>query len=33
MSEAFVSFQDVSKIYRSGEVEIRAVDDISFEIR
>lgn len=32
MSEAFVSFQDVSKIYRSGEVEIRAVDDISFEI-
>ena len=33
MSEAFVSFQDVSKVYRSGEVEIRAVDDISFEIR
>ena len=33
MSEAFVSFQDVSKIYHSGEVEIRAVDDISFEIR
>ena len=33
MSEAFVSFRDVSKIYRSGEVEIRAVDDISFEIR
>ena len=33
MSEAVVSFQDVSKIYRSGEVEIRAVDDISFEIR
>ena len=32
MSEAFVSFRDVSKIYRSGEVEIRAVDDISFEI-
>ena len=32
MSEAFVSFQDVSKIYRSGEVEIRAVDNISFEI-
>ena len=32
MSEAFVSFQDVSKIYRSGEVEIKAVDDISFEI-
>ena len=32
MSEAFVSFRDVSKIYHSGEVEIRAVDDISFEI-
>ena len=32
MSEAFVSFRDVSKIYRSGEVEIRAVDNISFEI-
>ena len=28
-----MSVQDVSKIYRSGEVEIRAVDDISFEIR
>ena len=27
-----MSFRDVSKIYRSGEVEIRAVDDISFEI-
>ena len=33
MSEAFVSFRDVSKIYRSGEVEIRAVDDVSFEIQ
>ena len=33
MSEAFVSFRVVSKIYRSGEVEIRAVDDISFEIQ
>ena len=33
MSEAFVSFRDVSKIYHSGEVEIRAVDDISFEIQ
>ena len=32
MSEAFVSFRDVSKIYRRGEVEIRAVDNISFEI-
>ena len=26
MSEAFVSFRDVSKIYRSGEMEIRAVE-------
>ena len=33
MNEAFVSFRDVSKIYHSGEVEIRAVDDISFEIQ
>ena len=29
---AFVTFEDVSKIYRSGEVEIRAVDHISFTI-
>ena len=29
---AFVDFQDVSKVYRSGEVEIRAVDHISFTI-
>ena len=27
---AFVTFEDVSKVYRSGEVEIRAVDHISF---
>ena len=33
MAEAFVSFQDVSKVYHSGEVSIRAVDNISFEIR
>lgn len=30
--EPFVSFQNVSKIYRSGEVEIRAVDHIDFRI-
>ena len=30
--EAFVTFEDVSKVYRSGEVEIRAVDHISFTI-
>ena len=29
---AFVRFVDVSKVYRSGEVEIRAVDHISFTI-
>ena len=29
---AFVTFEDVSKVYRSGEVEIRAVDHISFTI-
>ena len=29
---AFVTFEDVSKVFRSGEVEIRAVDHISFTI-
>ena len=29
---SFVSFKDVSKIYRTGEVTIRAVDHISFTI-
>ena len=29
---AFVTFEDVSKVYRSGEMEIRAVDHISFTI-
>ncbi len=29
---SFVSFQDVSKIYKTGDVEIRAVDHISFDI-
>ena len=28
----FVCFQDVSKTYRMGEVEIRAVDGIDFDI-
>lgn len=29
---AFVEFQQVSKIYRTGEVEIKALQDVSFEI-
>lgn len=29
---AYVSFKDVSKIYHTGDVEVAAVDDISFEI-
>lgn len=29
---AFVEFQDVSKIYRMGEVEIQALHDVSFEV-
>ena len=29
---AFVTFEDVSKVYHSGEIEIRAVDHISFMI-
>jgi len=29
---AFVEFREVSKIYKSGEVEIRAVDHINFEV-
>ncbi len=29
---AFIEFKDVSKIYKVGEVEIKAVDDISFGI-
>ena len=31
-SVAFVEFQDVSKIYRIGEVEIQALHDVSFEV-
>ena len=29
---AFVEFKDVCKIYRTGEIEVRAVDNMSFEI-
>ena len=29
---AFIEFRNVSKIYKMGEVEIRALDDISFSI-
>ena len=29
---AFVSFQDVEKVYRTGEVEIQALHDVNFEI-
>ena len=29
---AFVDFKNVSKIYQMGEVEIRAVDKINFEV-
>ena len=32
MSEAFVSFSHVSKVYRTGEVEIRAADDVTFSV-
>ncbi len=32
MSEAFVKLENVTKIYRMGEVEIHAVDGIDFEI-
>ncbi len=29
---AFVSFQDVKKVYKTGEVEIQALHDVNFEI-
>ena len=29
---SFISFKDVSKIYQMGEVQIKALDDISFDI-
>ena len=30
---AFVSFSHVSKVYRTGEVEIRAADDVTFSVQ
>ncbi len=32
MNEAFICFQNVKKVYRSGEVEVTALHDVSFEI-
>ena len=29
---SYIEFKNVSKIYKMGEVEIRALDDISFSI-
>ena len=29
---SFIEFKNVSKIYKMGEVEIKALDDISFEV-
>ena len=29
---AFIEFKNVSKIYKMGEVEIKALDDVSFSI-
>ena len=29
---SYISFQNVSKIYQMGEVEIKALDDMSFDI-
>ena len=33
MTGAFVSFENVSKVYRTGEVEIRAADSVTFSVR
>ena len=33
MTDAFVSFENVSKVYRTGEVEIRAADDVTFSVK
>ena len=30
---AFVQFKDVTKIYKTGDVEVRALSDASFEIQ
>ena len=29
---SYIEFKNVSKIYQMGEVEIKALDDVSFEI-
>ena len=29
---AFVTFEDVGKVYKSGDVAVRALHDVSFEI-
>ncbi len=33
MTDTFVSFENVSKVYRTGEVEIRAADSVTFSVR
>ena len=33
MTDAFVSFENVSKVYRTGEVEIPAADSVTFSVR
>ena len=32
MEDAFIRFEDVKKIYSSGEVEVTALHDVSFQI-
>ena len=29
---SFVKFEDVGKVYKTGDVEVRALHDVSFEI-
>ena len=29
---AYIEFKDVSKIYKSGEIEVKALDKVNFEI-
>ena len=29
---SYVEFNNVSKVYKAGEVDIKAVDDVSFEV-
>ena len=33
MQEAYVKLEQVTKVYKMGEVEIRAVDGINFEVK